>query len=71
MLRVKYPDKRGIFTWWDYQFSAFKKNFGMRLDHILMSSGLLEKVEDIWVEKSFRNLPKPSDHAPVLAKLKI
>lgn len=70
-LRVKYPDKKGIFTWWDYQFSAFKKNLGMRLDHILVSSGLVEKIEDVWVEKSYRGLPKPSDHAPLLAKLKL
>lgn len=71
VFRIKYPDKKEIFTWWDYQFSSFKKNFGMRLDHILVSSKLVEKVEDVWVEKSYRALPKPSDHAPFLAKLKI
>lgn len=67
-LRIKYPNKKGIFTWWDYQFSAFKKNFGMRLDHILVSSALREKIEEVWVEKSYRGRPKPSDHAPLLAK---
>lgn len=67
-LREKYPDARGVFTWWDYQFGAFKKNQGMRLDHILITRPLLEKLGDVYVEKSFRTKPKPSDHAPLIAK---
>lgn len=66
-LRVKYPDKRGIFTWWDYQFSAFKKNLGMRLDHILITEPLVKKLKDIYVDLKTRALPKPSDHAPLIA----
>ncbi len=67
-LRLKYPDKQGIFTWWDYQFFAFQKNQGMRLDHILITEPLIDKLEDIWVEKTPRAWKKPSDHAPLLAK---
>ncbi len=67
-LRMKYPDKKGIFTWWDYQFSAFKKNQGMRLDHVLITYPLKEKLKNIWVEKSPRGWTKPSDHAPILAE---
>lgn len=67
-LREKYPDAKGIFTWWDYQFGAFKKNQGMRLDHILITKPLLERLEDVYVEKRFRAKPKSSDHAPVIAK---
>lgn len=70
-LRLKYPDKKGIFTWWDYQFFAFNKNQGMRLDHILITEPLVDKLRDIWVEKTPRGWKKPSDHAPVLAKFEV
>jgi len=66
-LRVKYPNKKGIFTWWDYQFSAFKKNLGMRLDHLLITKPLSERLREIEVDLKTRGLPKPSDHAPVIA----
>ncbi|BAU22668.1 exodeoxyribonuclease III [Caldimicrobium thiodismutans] len=66
-LRLKYPDKGGIFTWWDYQFSAFKKNLGMRLDHILITTPLKDYLKDVWVDFKTRGLPKPSDHAPLIA----
>lgn len=69
-LRFKYPNKIGIFTWWDYQFFAFNKNQGMRLDHILITEPLIDRLQDIWVEKTPRGWKKPSDHAPVLAKFK-
>ncbi|MCS7279539.1 MAG: exodeoxyribonuclease III [Thermodesulfobacteriaceae bacterium] len=70
-LRVRYPEKRGLFTWWDYQFSAFEKNLGMRLDHILITSSLIARLEEVWIDRQFRALKKPSDHAPILAKFKI
>ncbi len=66
-LRVKYPDKRGVYTWWDYQFSAFKKNLGMRLDYILITEPLKAKLKDIFVNLKIRALPKTSDHAPLIA----
>lgn len=71
VLRFKYPEKRDIFTWWDYQFSAFNKNQGMRLDHILVTAPLIDKLQDVWVEKKTRTWQKPSDHAPLLAKFEI
>lgn len=67
-LRVKDPEAKGIFTWWDYQFSAFKKNLGMRLDHILITKPLKNKLKNIFVNSKFRALPKPSDHAPLIAE---
>jgi len=66
-LRVKYPDKKGIYTWWDYQFSAFKKNLGMRLDHILITAPLKERLKEVSVDLKTRGLHKPSDHAPLIA----
>lgn len=66
-LRVLYPEKRGLFTWWDYQFSAFKRNLGMRLDHIFVTAPLKEKLIEVTIDLKTRALPKPSDHAPVIA----
>lgn len=66
-LRIKYPEKKGVYTWWDYQLSAFKKNLGMRIDHLLITKTLKDKLKDIFVNLKYRTLPKPSDHAPLIA----
>lgn len=67
ILRIKHPKKRGIFTWWDYQFSAFKRNLGMRLDHIFVTYPLSKILLEVKVDLKTRALPKPSDHAPLIA----
>ncbi len=66
-LRLKHPDRAGIFTWWDYQFGAFRANRGMRLDHILITRPLAERLRDCFVDREPRGWKKPSDHAPVVA----
>ncbi len=66
-LRLKHPDRAGIFTWWDYQFGAFRANRGMRLDHILVTRPLAERLRDCFVDREPRGWKKPSDHAPVVA----
>jgi exodeoxyribonuclease-3 len=45
---------------------AFKKNHGLRIDLVLVTPPLLARTKDVWVDKSTRELEKPSDHAPVL-----
>ncbi|QER41366.1 exodeoxyribonuclease III [Thermodesulfobacterium sp. TA1] len=67
-LRFKHPEAKRVFTWWDYQFGAFKKDQGMRLDHILITQPILERLVEVYVEKKYRAKAKPSDHAPVIAK---
>jgi len=66
-LRLKHPTEAGLYTWWDYQFGAFKANRGMRLDHILITRPLAERLRDSWVDRKPRGWKRPSDHAPVLA----
>lgn len=66
-LRVLYPEKGGLYTWWDYQFSAFKRNLGMRLDHIFITEPLKERLRAVEIDLKTRALPKPSDHAPLIA----
>lgn len=50
------------YTWWDYRAGAFKRNFGLRIDHWLTTN---LTVTNNAVDRSPRELPKPSDHAPV------
>jgi len=65
--RLLYPGKKRLFTWWDYQFSAFKKNLGMRLDYILTTKPLAKHIKECEVDLKTRGLPRPSDHAPIIA----
>lgn len=58
------PEKS--FTWWDYRLNAFKRNLGLRIDHILATPSL-QCVECV-IDKLPRSAERPSDHAPVVAK---
>jgi exodeoxyribonuclease-3 len=57
------------YTWWDYRIRAFDKNLGYRIDHILVTEALVKECIACEVEKTFRALDKPSDHAPVVLTL--
>lgn len=61
----------GIYTWWDYRQAAFFRGWGLRLDHVLVSCPLAQKVKGAEVDKTWRKRKTPSDHAPVLATLEI
>ncbi len=56
------------YTWWDYRNSSFKKNKGMRIDHIWASEKMAEHCKKCIIDKEMRGKPKPSDHAPVIAE---
>ena len=53
------------FTFWDYMGSAWQKNYGMRIDHFLVSSNILDKVKSVNINKIPRSKTKPSDHTPI------
>ena len=59
----------GRFTWWDYRMAGFRRNLGLRIDHILLSAPLLESVREWKVDTAPRKLERPSDHAPVVVTL--
>lgn len=61
------PEK--IFSWWDYRQMAFRRNMGMRIDHILLSPPLAARCTACVVDKLPRKWEQPSDHAPVIATL--
>ena len=57
------------FSWWDYRDFGFKRNRGMRIDHILISSALKPLAQACVVDKGPRKNERPSDHAPVVLTL--
>lgn len=64
--RNLYPTKQ-VFSWWDYRLNAFKRNLGLRIDHILSSHALKNCIR-CDVDKTPRTWDRPSDHAPVIAE---
>ena len=63
------PEKS--FTWWDYRMSAFRRNMGLRIDHVLASKTLCEACTTCSIDKGPRGWERPSDHAPVVAEFKV
>lgn len=56
-------------SWWDYRNLAFRKNQGLRIDHILVSEALRPEVDACAIDKAPRKNERPSDHAPVVVTL--
>ena len=56
-------------SWWDYRNLAFRKNQGLRIDHVLVSTALEPAVEACTIDKAPRRNERPSDHAPVVLTL--
>jgi exodeoxyribonuclease III len=56
-------------SWWDYRNLAFRKNQGLRIDHILVSATLKGRVAACEIDKVPRKNERPSDHAPVVLSL--
>ena len=62
--RLKNKNKQD-YTFWDYFAGSWQKNYGMRIDHFLISKNLLEHFNSIKINKKPRSKPKPSDHTPI------
>ncbi len=58
-----------LFSWWDYRQMAFRRNMGLRIDHILLSAPLAAKCTACVIDKAPRKLEQPSDHTPVVATI--
>jgi exodeoxyribonuclease-3 len=59
----------GHFSWWDYRAAGFRRNLGLRIDHILLSPALAERCASASIDREPRGWDRPSDHAPVLAEI--
>lgn len=57
------------FSWWDYRDFGFKRNRGLRIDHILVSNALKPLVASCEIDKVPRKNERPSDHAPVVVEI--
>ena len=57
--------RRQEYTFWDYFAGSWQKNYGMRIDHFLLSNSLVENVKAININKKPRSKLKPSDHTPI------
>lgn len=63
------PDKS--YSWWDYREFAFRRNRGLRIDHILVSDALKAKTHACTIDKAPRKNERPSDHTPVVVTLDV
>jgi len=59
------PEKS--YSWWDYRQLAFRRNRGLRIDHILLSPKLAARCAACAIDRAPRKWEQPSDHAPVVA----
>ena len=57
------------YSWWDYRMNAFKRDLGLRIDHILVSSEIASRCRSSSIHVDMRKLERPSDHAPVVAEI--
>lgn len=56
------------FSWWDYRAAGFRRNLGLRIDHILVSAALAQACRASSIDVEPRRLERPSDHAPAVAE---
>jgi hypothetical protein len=68
VVRDHWPTER-VFTYWDYRAGMFHKDLGMRIDLVLASDPVAERVRAAWVDRHARKGSGPSDHAPVIIDL--
>jgi exodeoxyribonuclease III len=68
VVRERWPGER-VFTYWDYRAGMFHQDLGMRIDLVLASSPVADRVKAAWVDRKARKGTGPSDHAPVIVDL--
>jgi len=68
VVRDRWPNER-VFTYWDYRAGMFHQDLGMRIDLVLASAPVAERVRAAWVDRHARKGTGPSDHAPVIVDL--
>lgn len=66
---LEFEHEEKPFTWWDYRRMAFRRNAGLRIDHILLSAELMKWCSACVIDKEPRRNEQPSDHTPVIATL--
>ena len=68
VVRERWPSER-VFSYWDYRAGMFHQDLGMRIDLILASGSVADRVKAAWIDRQARKGSGPSDHAPVIVDL--
>ena len=68
VVRERWPGER-VFSYWDYRAGMFHQDLGMRIDLVLASAPVAERVRAAWIDRQARKGSGPSDHAPVMVDL--
>jgi exodeoxyribonuclease-3 len=68
-LRHLYPATR-VYTFWEYMRGAWRRNAGLRIDHLLLNPAAAERLTAAGVDRDVRGWEKTSDHAPVWVELR-
>jgi exodeoxyribonuclease-3 len=68
VVRYHWPNER-VFTYWDYRAGMFHQDLGMRIDLVLGTASVADRVRAAWVDRQARKGRGPSDHAPVIVDL--
>jgi exodeoxyribonuclease-3 len=58
----------GHYSWWDYRAGSFRRNAGLRIDHVWVSEGLAGRCKAAWIDREPRAWERPSDHTPVVTE---
>ena len=61
-------EQGGLYSWWDYRAGAFRRNMGLRIDHLWVSEPLVAGSQSARIDATTRTWEKPSDHAPLIAE---
>lgn len=69
VFRHQYPDATRAFSWWDYRRGDFHEGRGMRIDLVLASAPVVDRIEWIIIDRNARKGQLPSDHAPIVVDL--
>ncbi|HSO68164.1 MAG TPA: exodeoxyribonuclease III [Arachnia sp.] len=69
VVRARWPERERVFSYWDYRAGMFHQDLGMRIDLVLASQPVADRVRAAWVDRAARKGKLPSDHAPVIVDL--
>jgi len=69
LLRTRYPEIDRVFSWWDYRRGDFHEGRGMRIDLVLATAPVAQRVAWCVIDRNARKGQQPSDHAPVIVDL--
>lgn len=67
-IRSRFPHQQ-VYTFWDYQAGAWPKNWGLRIDHLLLSPAAADRMRDAGIDRDVRGAEKASDHVPVWVEI--